>query len=141
VSLACCTALAAATAADVRQDVVEPYLRVQRLLADDSLKGVAVEADRIAAGLRALGASARTAEQAALALQPATSLEAAREAFGRLSDALIALADAGGLGPAPGLHVAYCPMVNKSWLQREKVVLNPYDGRMKSCGEIVRPVK
>jgi Cu(I)/Ag(I) efflux system membrane fusion protein len=132
---------AAPAAADAVAEVVESYLRMHQALSDDRVANLQAEAGKLAAAARAIGEPARQVEQAALELQKASGVEAARDAFGRLSEALIALADAGKLGKTPGLHVAYCPMVNKSWLQRGKVVLNPYDGRMKSCGEIVRPVK
>jgi hypothetical protein len=42
---------------------------------------------------------------------------------------------------AADLKIAYCPMVKKSWLQREEQVRNPYYGaQMLTCGEL-KPLK
>ena len=66
----------------------------------------------------------------------ASDLHSAREAFGLLSEAMIAAV--GGLIPE-GLAIAYCPMARKSWLQEGTAIHNPYYGlAMADCGRVVR---
>ena len=68
----------------------------------------------------------------------ATTIEAARAAFGDLSTALIAYADT-TKQPIEGKIVAFCPMVNKSWVQTDGAIANPYYGKaMTTCGSSTR---
>jgi Cu(I)/Ag(I) efflux system membrane fusion protein len=70
-------------------------------------------------------------------LAQAHDLRAVREAFGGLSEAIIAFV---GDTLNDDLAVAYCPMAHKSWLQRGQTIRNPYFGKaMADCGRIVRP--
>ena len=79
---------------------------------------------------------------AAAELQQTSDLEAAREAFGRLSTALIEYSESTKTALGPDTNVAYCPMVKKSWIQKGNEIANPYVGmKMKSCGKIVKPAK
>ena len=48
----------------------------------------------------------------------AAEIGAAREAFGRLSDAVIAYADSTRTSPGDDVATVYCPMVKKCWLQK-----------------------
>jgi hypothetical protein len=128
--------------ADVFTDVVDPYLRIQTALASDTLTSVKGDAARIAAGADQLGASGPDVRKSALALQSASDLAQAREAFGRLSDALIKYAESTRTSMGADLNVAYCPMEKKSWVQKGKTINNPYGGKqMQQCGEIVKPVR
>ena len=118
------------------KSVYDHYLKIQASLADDSLNGVAENADAIA---KAVQGDAKTfpAEVGtqADALAKAKDLETARGAFKPLSDALIKyLAD----NKAKDAYVqVYCPMAKASWLQADKNVKNPYLGQaMSECGEI-----
>ena len=80
--------------------------------------------------------SGKPIEEAATALSQAAEIGAAREAFGRLSDAVIAYADNTRTSPGGDVATVYCPMVKKSWLQKNGEVKNPYFGKaMPSCGE------
>ena len=64
-------------------------------------------------------------------------LRAAREAFGGLSDALIAFVRSADGAFPDGVNAAYCPMARKSWLQRGSAIRNPYYGKaMGECGTI-----
>jgi hypothetical protein len=112
------------------------YLKIQAILAKDSLAGVAENTDAIAKAVQG-DAKALPAEVGvqAEALAKAKDLKTARAAFKPLSDALIKyLAD----HKAKDAYVrVYCPMANASWLQADKTVANPYLGKeMATCGEI-----
>ena len=68
-------------------------------------------------------------------------LKAVREAFGPLSDAVVAAAKADGWTDVSGLKLAYCPMVKHTWLQTADSLQNPYFGKaMPTCGEF-RPMQ
>jgi Cu(I)/Ag(I) efflux system membrane fusion protein len=78
--------------------------------------------------------------KAAKAVAAATDIKAAREAFGPLSDAVIAAAKAEGWKDLSDVKLAYCPMVKQSWLQKEEKIHNPYYGTaMATCGEFKKP--
>jgi len=128
--------------ADVTSDIVVPYLRIQIGLADDSLAPVAADAAQIVVAADKLGAPAKTLSAAAAELQQTSDLEGAREAFGRLSAALIEYSESTKTALGPDINVAYCPMVKKSWVQKGNKIANPYTGmKGRSCGEIVKPAK
>jgi predicted nuclease with TOPRIM domain len=66
-------------------------------------------------------------------------LEKAREKFKDLSQAMIMLLKEfqGKIEGAEKAYVYYCPMVDASWLQKEKGTLNPYYGSaMLKCGSV-----
>ena len=154
-AMSCCSAMgsytgmagakantAAATAVDNPmltapvKSVFDQYLKIQADLANDSLTGVAENANAISktfqTDAKALPADVGTQAEA---LAKAKDLKTARAAFKPLSDALIKyLAD----NKAKDAYVqVYCPMVRASWLQADKNVNNPYMGKaMASCGEI-----
>ena len=148
-----------AVALDNQQDttfevLIEDYLAVQAALANDRIDGIADNAAAMAKSTAALAAdfSARQAgvaqknaqelieilpklQVAAAKLARSRDIEVARTAFGVLSDAMVSYRSL-AIGELP--HVAYCPMVKKSWLQNGKVVANPYYGAaMLRCGTIV----
>lgn len=116
--------------------VLENYFQLQTALVRDSLQGVVSASSGIAKTIRADSTrllSARIADQAD-AVAGAKDLEAARSAFKALSESLVNYAQEQKIA---GLHVAYCPMAKASWLQVDKVVLNPYMGMaMPHCGQI-----
>ncbi len=112
------------------------YLKIQADLANDSLTGVAENANAITKAVQSdakiLPAEVGTRAEA---LAKAKDLIAARDAFKPLSDALIKyLAD----HKARSSYVeVYCPMARASWLQADKHVNNPYFGTaMSGCGVI-----
>jgi hypothetical protein len=128
----------AATAPDFVQDVVGPYLAIQAALVNDDLKPVAAAAASLQRGATALGTGGNTLAAAAAKTGEARTLEAARASFGELSSALIAYADAAKL-PIAGKVVAFCPMADKSWVQAEGAIANPYYGKsMATCGSVTR---
>jgi len=40
-----------------------------------------------------------------------------------------------GFHDTSGTHLYYCPMLKKYWIAQEDTVQNPYDLKMRSCGE------
>jgi hypothetical protein len=131
-----------ARAADVAQTIVDPYLRIQTALADDKLDGVKADSIAIATEAAKLGAVAAPLVDSARKMEGAATLEAAREAFGDLSQALIGYAEATRSSLGAGVAIAYCPMAQKSWAQRGKELTNPYYGKaMLMCGEFKKPAQ
>ena len=115
------------------------YFKIQTALAQDSLQGVSVDATAIERAIRfdanqvfsdgAAGSAARD-------LAKATDLSAAREAFKRLSNALVGYRDT-HKDQAGQFVKVFCPMAKAIWLQANSVVNNPYLGKSEaSCGQI-----
>jgi hypothetical protein len=122
-------------AAELPKALVDPYLQVQAALAADTFDGVAAQAAAIGTAAAALGKDAEKLVEGARKLAAAKDIAAARTAFGEVSDALVAYADKTKSQLGPGVRVAYCPMVDKSWLQKDKEIRNPYYGSsMLTCG-------
>jgi hypothetical protein len=127
-----------ATAADFVADVVGPYLAIQSALVKDDLKPIPAAARSLQKNAERLGGDGKALMDAAGKTADARTLEAAREAFGDLSTALIAYADT-TKQPIEGKIVAFCPMVNKSWVQADGAIANPYYGKaMLTCGNSTR---
>lgn len=134
--------LAAQQPAEQVQAVVKPYLEIQAALANDRPEGAKAPAAALVKAARAMGKTGDGVAGPAATLEAAADIKAAREAFGPLSDAVIALVQAhGSPETAADVRLAYCPMAKRSWLQREAQVRNPYYGSsMATCGEI-KPLK
>jgi hypothetical protein len=119
-------------------DVVAPYLAIQTALVNDDLGPVAAAAKALHKGASGLGADGGALTDAAATAATVTTLEAARAAFGALSVALIGYADA-TRQPVEGKIIAFCPMANKSWVQADGAIANPYYGKaMATCGSRTR---
>ena len=124
--------------------IIDPYLEIQTALADDSTANIKANAASIATAATALGAPAMKIDTAALQLSAAA--EAAdpdigdvRQKFGLLSEAIDAYMAGLKLTPPAGVHVAFCPMANKPWLQKGEALANPYYGKqMATCGTLRR---
>ncbi len=126
-------AVAVPASAAVADGLAAPYLHIQVALANDSTDGVAEAARAIAAEAAGMGGSAAAIGAAAEALAEATDLRSARDAFGPLSETLITYGREVGFGE---LRLAYCPMVDKEWLQATSELRNPFYGSMMlTCGE------
>jgi Cu(I)/Ag(I) efflux system membrane fusion protein len=120
---------------EMSRGVIDPYLKIQAALADDSMDGVKANAGNIATAATALGAPAMKIDTAAVQLASATEIEDAREKFGALSEALDAYMTGLHLKAPAGVKVAFCPMVQKPWLQADATINNPYYGKsMQTCG-------
>jgi hypothetical protein len=125
-----------AAAADVVNNLVDPYLRIHASLTKDSTDGVKDNARAIVTEAESLGGGAIKLRDAARALEAAGDLKAARAAFGPLTDALLAYANETKMVLPDDLKLAYCPMVKKSWLQKGETIANPYYGsEMLTCGD------
>ena len=120
------------------RSIIESYLQIHAGLAADKTDGVKAAAAGIAKQAEAMGAGGTAIAKAATAVAAAKDLKTARDAFGPLSDAVKAAVDASGPATARelGLKLAFCPMVNRSWLQKDEKLRNPYYGSaMLECGE------
>ena len=118
------------------QAVVGSYLEIQAKLASDSIEGIKEPADAMGVAAARMGEPGAAIVTAAKAVGGASDLTSARAAFGPLSDAVIAAAKAEGFTGLDGVKIAFCPMVNQSWLQKDEQIRNPYYGSgMLTCGE------
>jgi membrane fusion protein, copper/silver efflux system len=121
--------------AEMSRAIVDPYLRIQAALADDSMDGVKANAGNIATAATALGAPAMKIDTTALQLASAAEIDDAREKFGALSEAIDTYMTGLHLKAPEGVKVAFCPMVQKPWLQADATINNPYYGKsMQTCG-------
>jgi len=117
--------------------IVDPYLKIQQALADDSMEGVKANAGEIATASAALGAPAMKIDTAAVQLASATEIDDARTKFATLSEAIDAYMTGLHLKAPEGVRVAVCPMVQKPWLQKGEAIENPYYGKeMLTCGSL-----
>jgi Cu(I)/Ag(I) efflux system membrane fusion protein len=129
-------AVSAPAAAELAVELAAPYLHIQVALANDSIDGVADAAASIAEAAAALGDAGAAIAASAEALAAAKDLRTARAVFGPLSDSFIAYGEEVGYGE---LRVAYCPMVDKSWVQAAGGIRNPFYGsQMLTCGEFTK---
>ena len=129
-------AVGAPAAAELADDVAAPYLHIQLALANDSIDGVSDAAMSIAVAAAALGDAGAVIAATAEALAASDDLRTARAVFGPLSDALIAYGEEVGFGE---LRIAYCPMVDRSWVQAAGDIRNPFYGSMMlTCGEFTK---
>ena len=125
-----------AVASESLKAIVQSYLTIQSQLAADKIDDVKGPARAIGAQAVILGKNGPPVAKAASALERAADLGAAREAFGALTDAVLAAGKAEGWKDVEGVRLAYCPMVQRSWLQKDKEIRNPYYGSsMLTCGE------
>src|SRR5262249_53740203 len=124
-----------ASGSEMPRSIVDPYLKIQAALADDSAGGVKQDAGGIAPASTALGAPAVKIDPAAVQLASAGDLADARVKFGALSEAIDGYMTGLKLKAPDGVRVAMCPMVNKPWLQEGSTIANPYYGKeMPTCG-------
>ena len=126
-----------AAGATMSAAIVDPYLKIQEALADDSVEGVRQHAGEIATASSALGAPAMKIDTAALQLASATEIDDARTKFGTLSETIDNYMTGLHLVAPEGVRVAVCPMVQKPWLQKGDALANPYYGKeMLTCGSL-----
>lgn len=125
------------TDAEALKSIVASYLEIQNHLAGDQFGQIKGPARTLASQAQALRKDGGPIAKSATALEQAGDLEAARTAFGQLSDAVIARLNApDGKDAKANLKLAFCPMVKKSWMQRDEQIRNPYYGKtMLTCGE------
>ena len=144
--------IALSPAAQERVDaIVSAYLVLAESLGAVQKDATPLKPDGLVAAVHALHGEVsgpegkRLVSEAAAAAESLTSkpIDQQREAFKRVSAAVIALIDAMPPSPkvADSLFVLHCPMAKADWLQRKADVANPYYADdMKECGSLVRPV-
>ena len=116
--------------------IVESYVTIQSQLAADKIDGVKAPSRAIATQAATIGKGGPELVKAAGDLEKASDIQSARTAFGALTDAVMAAGNAEGWKDVEGVRLAFCPMVNKSWLQKDAQIRNPYYGSgMLTCGE------
>ena len=123
----------AALSADRLSDLAQPARDLRRLLAafgEITAEGAGVPPEKLR-DVRALLPALRKSTDA---LVGASTLPAARDAFGELSKSLVSWRKLAPQGP----DVAYCPMVSHEWLQPPASdIENPSLGKaMAGCGSI-----
>jgi membrane fusion protein, copper/silver efflux system len=124
-------------ASDAVKAIVTSYLQIHAQLAVDKIDGIKAPSAAIATRAKAMGKDGEALVKTAEAMGAATDVPKGREAFGALSDAVIAVARAEGLKNLGDVKLVFCPMLSKSWLQKGDEIRNPYFGpRMSTCGEI-----
>ena len=125
----------AAVPASPQPPFVDPYLRIQEALSADSIDGVKDAASAVARAAAKLGVAGAPIRRAADAFDQSSDLPSTRSAFARLGDAMIAYAKT--TNTSLGVNVAYCPMLQKYWLQKGTAIRNPYYGKsMLECGRL-----
>jgi hypothetical protein len=124
-------------ASEALKALVTSYLEIHAQLAADKIDQVDAPARAMASTAAEMGAAGEPIVKAANALAAAADVNAARDAFGALSDAVIAAGNAEGWKDVGEVKLAYCPMAKRSWLQKDAAqVRNPYYGsQMLTCGE------
>ena len=128
-------------ASEALKAVVESYVAIQAHLAADKVDEIKAPARAIAVQAPKLPEHGAQVANAAAALEQVADIAAARQAFGALTDAVMAAGKAEGWKDVDGVRLGFCPMVKKSWIQKEEQVRNPYYGKsMLTCGE-VKPLK
>jgi len=123
-------------ASEPMKAIVASYLDIQSQLAADKIETVKSQAHAIGEQAAKLEKGGSAIAAAATEVEKAADIKAVREAFGPLSDAVVAAAKADGWTDVSGLKLAYCPMVKHTWLQSQEALQNPYFGKsMPGCGE------
>ena len=119
--------------------LVASAIAIQAALARDTMVGVAAQAKALRDAAAALGEPGAAIAAAVADLGNQTTIADARQAFGAMSEALVASVKNGAVALGDGNRVGYCPMVRKSWLQKDGPVANPYyGGKMLTCGELIQ---
>jgi Cu(I)/Ag(I) efflux system membrane fusion protein len=134
----------AAHASEPLKAVVGSYLEIQAQLAADKVAAIKAPAAAIVKEATPMGAAGAEIVTAAKAVEAASDLKKAREAFAKLSTAVITAAKAEGWQGLEGVKLGFCPMAPApgNWLQKEDKVRNPYYGTaMLECGELKDPKK
>jgi hypothetical protein len=123
------------------RNIVDPYLKIQTALSDDSTEGIHANAGTIVTAATALGSPAMKIDTAAIQLAAASEaatpdIKDVRDKFGALSEAIDTYMTGEHLVPPDGVKIAMCPMVHKPWMQEGTAISNPYYGKeMPTCGD------
>ena len=118
------------------EQILDQYFQVGASLTKGSLADAQKAAEKLATSIPA-NDSAHQKELTALsdqakAISTSKDIKDARNAFAGMTEPMKELAGSTKLEA----HEFYCPMVNKSWLQKSDKVQNPYLGKsMPGCGQ------
>ena len=118
-----------ASGAAMPASIVEPYLKIEVALANDTIDEVKANAGNLATAATAFGSPAMKIDMAAVQLSATTDLAAARDRFGALSEAIVTYMDGLHLTAPEGVRVAFCPMKLKPWLQEGRRCRIPITAR------------
>jgi hypothetical protein len=122
--------------AELPHSLLDPYLRIQDALANDSIDGIRQNAGELTTESTKLGAPGVKIQTAAAQMASAAEVDDARVKFGNLSEALDAYMTGFKMTLPDGVRAAYCPMKQRPWIQEGDVIKNPYYGsEMSTCGE------
>jgi hypothetical protein len=113
--------------------IVDPYLKIQAALFNETMDGVKANAGSITTAATSLGAPAFQIGTTAAQLTSAIEVADAREKFSRLSDVIITYMDGLKLTPPGDVQVVSCEATRRQWLQEGSAVSNPYDPAS-NCG-------
>jgi Protein of unknown function (DUF3347) len=114
--------------------LLEDYLKIGAALSQDQLSEAAKHAKNMKTTLSESNNAKAKAEllPAVESLSSSKDLDAARKSYEELSSKLNAVKKDLGIQA----DEYYCPMVKKTWLQKDSKIMNPYVGKdMASCGE------
>src|SRR4029079_11376143 len=104
-------------------------------LSSDQFTGIAPHAQAMEKAAAAMGKEAEPIAESSKKLAAGKDIAAARTAFGDVSAAIETYATKTKSTFPAGVRVAYCPMVDKPWMTRDKEIKNPYYGAaMSTCG-------
>jgi hypothetical protein len=118
--------------------IVSAYIQIQRALHADTTAEIYDAARAIETDAMKLGSAGEAIRTSASTVEHAGDLKSARAAFGTLGDVIMTFASATGSSLGSGVTTAFCPMVQKYWLQKGTTVQNPFYGRaMPDCGRVV----
>lgn len=130
--------------------LVEPYLEIQKSLAEDNLNSAQAAASTFAEVMGTAPKAVPPEEANDLAtpakgIESASDISSARKSFEELSMEFTSLVTQVGTSGKTPLFVAHCPMAfggkGASWIQEDTTVSNPYYGaRMLKCGSIQKEI-
>lgn len=131
------------------------YLNLQRALANDDLQKARIASDSLVGALKGIHSTGlekaakshwdSSATRMLKVLHPMTAaknIDTLRSRFGDLAPLVVEAIEKFGMKPAAPAYLFHCPMAKADWLQKDKVIANPFYGKsMPECGELVREVK
>jgi Cu(I)/Ag(I) efflux system membrane fusion protein len=130
--------------------LVEPYLEIQKSLAEDNLKSAQAAASAFAEVMGTAPKAVPSEEANDLAsparkIGSASDMSSARKSFEELSMEFTSLVTHVGTSGKTPLFVAHCPMAfggkGASWIQEDTTVSNPYYGAsMLKCGSVKKQI-
>ena len=134
------SAATALQASEAMKAIVGSYLEIQAQLATDKIDGIKAPAAAIASRAEALGDGWRSDREGGEGRRRSRRPQGRARGVRGLSDAVIAAAKAEGWKDLGDTKLAFCPMVKRSWLQKDEKIRNPYFGStMLECGEFKKP--